>query len=698
MIFTFILRTTGISCAVFLIIPILFILHSSPAFSQEDIQVSPEAEAALEEELRYLRAETYVITPSRIPEKIKKTAASVSVITDREIRQMGARNLMDVLQTVPGVGYLYSRMGMQFIDIRGGIKAPSIDVLLMVNGHPLNEDFTGGISVHDTLILDNIKRIEVVRSPGSALYGANAVLGVINIITKEAEDIDGFELTTRGGSYDTQQYNLLYGKTFNEVEVAFNFNYLNTHGFNGHVDADQQTFFDQLYGTNASLAPGRMKGDDEKYDAFLTLKYKGFKLDGKYVDRERDFPVGVTAVLNNKNISSWKDYYLNLSYERTLWEGLDLFTKVYRNHFYNRADGQYYPPGSVVFPPFGVAIRPEAAKLRISKENNSTGIEMQTTYKMSDSNTLVAGGTYEEMKLFDWKVAQNIFGTPLFSITLPAVQTLTGPSMKRNFKAFFMEDIWDITDDLRLTAGFRYDDYSDFGSHVSPRAGLTWEFIRGYDLKLLYAHAFRAPSFSESYNPAWGNPDLDPEQVDVYEVSLGAEFTRSLSGRVTLYHRQAKDLIVAVRPYENLGKNRDQGFEVEMKYNFRRGSYLAMNYNYQRWISPHTKWRVWPSPRHTGNIMANIRLSRSLNFYAWCHFEDGVRRQVGDPRDDMSGYALVNATLTAKKFLKKYEGLELQLSAFNLLNKDYTEPTEPLIPNDLPRPGRNFMFELKYRF
>ncbi len=119
MIFTFILRTTGISRAVFLMIPILILFHSFPASSQEDIQVSPEAEAALEEELRYLRAETYVITPSRIPEKIKKTAASITVITDREIRQMGARHLMDVLLTVPGMGFRYWMGGSNFIKIRG---------------------------------------------------------------------------------------------------------------------------------------------------------------------------------------------------------------------------------------------------------------------------------------------------------------------------------------------------------------------------------------------------------------------------------------------------------------------------------------------------------------------------------------------------------------------------------------------------
>jgi outer membrane receptor for Fe3+-dicitrate len=135
MVFTFISRTTGISRAVFLMIPFLFILHSLPVFAQEDIQVSPEAEAALEEELRYLRAETYVITPSRIPEKIKKTAASVTVITDREIQQMGARHLMDVLQPVPGMGFVYARGGRYVIDIRGGMNINSNSVLLMVNSH-----------------------------------------------------------------------------------------------------------------------------------------------------------------------------------------------------------------------------------------------------------------------------------------------------------------------------------------------------------------------------------------------------------------------------------------------------------------------------------------------------------------------------------------------------------------------------------
>ena len=127
MVFTFILRNTGISRAVFLMIPIIVVLYSTPGFSEEDLVVSPEAEAALEEELRYLKAETYVMTPSRIPEKIKKTAATISVITARQIRQMGARHLMDVLQTVPGIGIYYQGVGSYIIAFRGGLAGGGAD-------------------------------------------------------------------------------------------------------------------------------------------------------------------------------------------------------------------------------------------------------------------------------------------------------------------------------------------------------------------------------------------------------------------------------------------------------------------------------------------------------------------------------------------------------------------------------------------
>ena len=93
---------------------LLFLLYSIPVFSQEGRSVASSTDDALEEELKYLRAETYVITASRIPENIKKSASSISVITDKQIRQMGAKHLADVIQTVPGMGFYYGPWGKTF--------------------------------------------------------------------------------------------------------------------------------------------------------------------------------------------------------------------------------------------------------------------------------------------------------------------------------------------------------------------------------------------------------------------------------------------------------------------------------------------------------------------------------------------------------------------------------------------------------
>jgi iron complex outermembrane receptor protein len=270
-------------------------------------------------------------------------------------------------------------------------------------------------------------------------------------------------------------------------------------------------------------------------------------------------------------------------------------------------------------------------------------------------------------------------------------------SETRNLKAVFFEDVWDITEDLRLTLGARYDHYDDFGDHFSPRAGLTWEYMKGYDLKLLYGHAFRAPSFIESYSPSVGNPDLDPAKIDTYEVSLGGEFTRNFNSRITYYYREQEDLIVNSSPvppwnWVNQGDSRDQGVEFEMRYDFGRGTYLAGNYSYQDWKTG------LEQEVHLGKVMANIRLSKYLNFYADCFFQDGWERLPGDTRDDPSGYGIVNATLIAKKFLKGYKGLELRGSVYNLLDKDYTSQWTSALPNDIPMPDRNYIVEVKYKF
>jgi len=170
------------------------VINVNLAFSQDDQMLEKMAvDEELQQEFKWLKAETFVITASRVMEEIKKAPASITVITDRQIRQMGAKDLSDVLRAVPGFDTYFSYNGAFLFGVRGGWRVPSNNVLIMINSHPINDVFGGSFSwVNETLIIDNIKRIEFIRGPGSALYGASAFHGVINVITKEAEDIDGF--------------------------------------------------------------------------------------------------------------------------------------------------------------------------------------------------------------------------------------------------------------------------------------------------------------------------------------------------------------------------------------------------------------------------------------------------------------------------------------------------------------------------
>jgi len=697
----------------FLVMLVFALTNVGQVFSQDDpILEEMAADEELQQELKWLKAETYVFTPSRVMEDIKKSAASITVVTDRQIRQMGARDLADVLdRAVPNVSAFYTWAGSSNIEFRGG--SGPYTVLLMINSQPLSNIHLEGTAAYGDLMIDNIKRIEVIRGPGSALYGANAFCGVINVITKEAEDIDGLELIARGGSYDTQQYNLLFGKTFSDLEVTFDLNFFKTHGFRGLIEEDLQTQIDEITGIlripPASLAPGPMKGDRQKYDAALTLKYKWFKFDGRYIRNEWDMPVGWYAVLNEKSIGYKEDYYLSLSYEKRIVEGLDLHGKVYGIVSEPSADLQLFPPGAVFLTPRWpfIARWPNGITEVLSKKSRSIGVEMQATYTIGEVNTVVAGATYEDQKYYAYSISGNYLPTPnpFVLIKLPSVQAwpdeFVGETKKRDFTAAFIEDIWDLTDDLRLTAGARYDHYSDFGGHFSPRAGITWEYIKGYDLKLLYGHAFRAPRYEELYDPIYGNPDLGPMTTDTYEISLGADFTHDFGGRVTLYRRDTDDSIRLDVPETtrtvNRGTGRNQGVELEMKYDFGRGTYLAAIYTYFNHQEEGTETRT--TQRHIGKFMTNIRLSRYFNFYADGQIYSGIERRVlDDTRDDHPGYGVVNATLIAKRFLKRYEELEFRGSVYNLFDEDYTMPSGPSLPNELPMPGINFLVEMRYKF
>ncbi len=694
---------------------IFFLIFPEPAFSEEaPLAVLPKSDE-LEEELKYLQEETYVITPSKIPQRIEKAPGSIYVVTDKMIRQMGARYLSEVIQTVPGWCLEPYYGGGDIIYADGGSGEQSSFILFMVNSLIVNSPMFGSGAFYQWLDLDNVKRIEFVTGPGSALYGSGAVAGIVNIITKEGEDVDGLQLTGRGGSYHTWEGNTLFGKKIEGFEFAGYMGYMDTDGFRGHVDRDYQSVLDQLTGTHSSLAPGNMRGAADQWDGQLTMKYRGFKFDGKYLGRDREAPFGSLPILDDRSDYDQHQYYLNLGYDTKLAEGLDFTAKLYRNEYTNSNTVQLRGEGSRVSTPTGPTILTQDMYYEFTGKERRTGGEAQSTYEILDNNIVVGGISFEQMEIYDNTTKATYLPTPYWGVNIPLnslqvwPDSLQLPNEKRNLWAAYVEDIWDILDDLRLTIGGRYDHYSDVGGQFNPRIGINWDFAEHWYAKFLYGRSFRAPTFYEMYSPNSGNPDLKPMSRENYQLSLGIRFLPALTAQVTGYYYKPKDVINRVLiensgqyKYINYGDVKIKGFELQMKYDFGRGTYLSMNYSYidlDMWDNNQQYVAAWWQARQLGTLSANVRLNKYLNLNSYLLYRGDWTRADGDTRDDPGDYAIVNATLIAKNFVKELEGLEVRAAVRNLFDKDYTAPATPgLLPDDIPMPGINFFLELRYTF
>ncbi|MGH8646865.1 MAG: TonB-dependent receptor plug domain-containing protein, partial [Gammaproteobacteria bacterium] len=195
---------------------------------------------------------------------IVRAPAVASVITDEEIRAIGATTLDEVIETVAGV-HLSTTDAVNTIFTVRGITSR---VLVLLNNVPVAQGlFVNAFGQLNNVQINNIERIEVIRGPGSAVYGADAFAGVINIVTKTATDIKGTELGARAGSFDTYDGWFLHGGQYGGFDVALSASGRTTNGFDETIEADAQTRFDALFGTRASLAPSSINVGKDLIDA-----------------------------------------------------------------------------------------------------------------------------------------------------------------------------------------------------------------------------------------------------------------------------------------------------------------------------------------------------------------------------------------------------------------------------------------------
>lgn len=640
-----------------------------------------------------------IATRHAIP--VNKAPSIVTVLTGEEIKNLGYRTFVEILRTIPGFEIRKEPgTGVEEPIARGVEGANKVKVML--NGHTVNTTTTGSaFGRFDDFPIENIKKLEIIRGPGSAMYGENAFLAVINIITLDAADIDGVRISSGFGSFDTYEENMVFGKKFGKVEISGMAHYRQTSGFDGTVESDFQTMLDDIFGSTASLAPGSVHDQRQEYDLNLKVCYEDLWFQGWYSNKNRDPFIGGGLSLNTESNIENNYVFGEIGYRKTFEEIVTVKPRIYYDQFESDSKFESFPENTVS-PPYTY---PDGMIYVVKGIERIAGTEIPLDVKLFDGNIFTVGVDYRLVNQSNNHFLSNF--DPITGAPLPGIQSFSDeypflPDITRRIFSVYLQDAYDVTDTLNITLGVRHDQYNDFGDATSPRVGLTWSFIENASLKLLYGEAFRAPSFYEMFQIDIGNKDLDPERIRTYELGLSYQYNKYVTSSINYFYNDIKDLISINRTapppaphiYENLTNAHVQGVEVETRVDISKGNYVFMNYTFknQEDSNGHELPLV---AKHTGNFGVNVHYWKYINTNL-STFVSGTRSRIDtDTRNDSPAYALVNLSFLGKEFFRT---MEVQGTVFNVLDKDYSDPGPTRIPDDLPRPGRTFYVGLSYQF
>lgn len=674
---------------------------------------------------------------------VSKAPAVASVITAEEIRALGANTLEEVLATVPGMHVSLSAAYLSPIySIRGIYTDKNPQVLMLVNGVPITQTHFGDRGGQAGFPVRSIARVEVIRGPGSAIYGADALAGVINVITKSAQQIGGTEIGVRKASFDTSEGWLLHGSRWGEVDVVFSLQATKTDGDDSRrIRSDAQSIFDQAAPPGlppASRAPGPLSTRGEGYDARIDLKYDKFQLRAwNWHHWDGGVGPGLAMALDPKGRGEIDNYLLDAHYidPELLANSVLEFHLSYMD--INVRTRQTLFPAGAVLPigddgnvnpvDFTPMLFPEGLRGNPEFYEEHSRAELILNYDGLARHKLrfAAGFTQQkesgkESKNFGPGVLDlaNRHCSPVFGCIVDGTLTrvdgtpyLFIEKQKRNITFFSIQDQWRLANDWNLTWGLRYDNYSDFGSTTNPRIALVWEATTDLTAKFLAGRAFRAPSFAEQFlinNPvALGNPRLDPETASTYELAFDYRANFDLRFGFNVYHYKIRDLIDfvsqgSVKIAANVGEQVAKGFELETEWKPTSNLRFIANYSLQDARDERLGVDAARSPERQAYLRATWIPAPDWSVTGDMKWIANRKRQAYDPRKDIDDYTITNLNIERQRILGHFD---LGLRVRNLFDEKAYEPSPfeavpqgSLIPDDFPLEERSVHLTARWHF
>lgn len=676
-------------------------------------------------------SEEFISIATGYRQPVSKAPAVASIIDSDEIKRIGATDIDDVLELVPGLHIARSYQGYNPIyTFRGVYSDFNPQVLMLVNGIPVTNLFTGNRSnTWFGMPVSAIQRIEIIRGPGSAIYGADAFAGVINIITKSGQDLNGAEVGVRHGTYDTSDFFTTYGKEWTDSSLGFILEGSRTNGLDKIIESDAQSFLDQQTGTNASYAPGPLNLQRDSIDMRLDYRYKDLVIRGGYQGRfNAGGGVGLVQALDNS--SEYRSERINADITYGIDSLLPDLSATFSASFLHTTQEVeenviLFPPGSTglfldetgsplppgLFPD-GVIGNPE-----VYERHNRVNANFHYTRFVDHDLSLGIG--YYHGDVYKVKESKNYCTDSVscdYILTQGGVVDVSDTpfvflreSDRKNYY-IYLQDIFNLANDWELTAGLRYDHYSDFGETINPRLALVWSTSNSLTTKLLYGEAFRAPAFTETRNinnpAALGNPDLSPETLRSVELAFDYKPIYALNTIFNMFYYEWDDIIQFVpgpgggNTAQNAGQQNGYGAEFEAKWNLSPDIYLLANYSWQKSTNDSTDRDAANAPEKQLYLQANWQLNSDFELNLQTNWVMDRRREFNDPRSSVDDYVLVDITLRKSNI---WNDIDVALIVKNVFDEDAREPSpngvpQPLIPNDLPLPGRQLMGEIRYQF
>jgi outer membrane receptor protein involved in Fe transport len=619
--------------------------------------------------------EVKVFGASRYLQDTARAPASVTVITANEIRSYGHQTLSDVLNSVRGVFVDYDRH-YSYVGVRGFERPGDYNarVLLLVDGFRLNDPVYDIAMVGTEFPVDlaQIERIEVIRGPGSSVYGSNAFFAVVNIVTRHGAAIGGAEAGMEYGSFGTYDTRVTLGN-----RSAGGFEWLLAAN---RYSSDGRDLYFAEFDTPETNNGYVANQDGDRAERYLAkFAYRGLAALAGHGRRVKDVPTASYGTAFNPPYYQTTDTedFIDLSYTQHLGNGWMLIPRLYRgeSHYYGdypRDDGD----GLVYF--------------HDASDGRWWGTELRVDGLLG-AHRVQAGAEYQRNTAVDQ-----------YSYDIEPYMPYTDIRLNSIRRSVFVQDEWAFRPRWLLSTGLRYDDYGMGGDALSPRLGLLWQARDTLDLKLLYGKAFRAANAYEQfyYNLDSGIPPPGPETTYGYEFIT--EYRPAANSRYTaaLYYNKVRNLIgeqvdpvTEASSFANTGTADGRGIEFEYERAWAVDRRLRLSYALQQSTDRMTDAGLANSPEQMANLNYMMPLAGGA-------LRLGTEVQYLGPRQTWAGAhvsdrALANLTLTTRE----WNGFELGGGVRNLFDRDNQDPsrTEHLQAT-LPLDERTWWLRLTYRY